>query len=52
MSIGSPGRCAPESVRSNIAHTESVAGPVGLLNAALAVRHGRVLAPVDRAARS
>ncbi|MEU7560983.1 hypothetical protein [Streptomyces eurythermus] len=38
-------------MKTKIGHTESAAGLVGLLKAALAVRYGQVPTPVDRAAR-
>ncbi|MFI6770749.1 type I polyketide synthase [Streptomyces sp. NPDC050355] len=36
------GRCALGSAKSNVGHTESAAGMVGLLKAVLAVQHGEV----------
>jgi len=39
---GVEGPCALASVKSNVGHTESAAGTVGLIKAVLAVQHGQV----------
>jgi polyketide synthase 5 len=39
---GTDGPCALASVKSNLGHTESAAGTVGLIKAVLALRHGTV----------
>ena len=39
---GTDGPCALASVKSNLGHTESAAGTVGLIKAVLALQHGTV----------
>ena len=39
---GTAGPCALASVKSNVGHTESAAGTVGLIKAVMALRHGTV----------